>query len=141
AGTGQVLTTLGRALAVQVQPDGKIVAAGNSGDHFAVVRYNANGTLDTSFGSNGEVITAISKNSADLVEAMVLQADGKILVAGETNPSKTSNWDLALVRYNANGTLDASFGTGGKMTTHFATPLDSHWNPHTVNLTLDPNTT
>jgi uncharacterized delta-60 repeat protein len=141
AGSGEVMTMLGRALAVQVQPDGKVVAAGNSGDHFAVARYNANGTLDTSFGSNGEVITAISKNSIDLIEAMVLQADGKIIVAGETNPSKTSNWDLALVRYNANGTLDGSFGTGGKVTTHFATPLDSHWNPRNVALAVDPNTT
>jgi uncharacterized delta-60 repeat protein len=140
-GTGEMMTTPGRALAVQVQPDGKIVAAGNSGDHFAVVRYNANGTPDTSFGSNGVVITTISKNSIDLIEAMVLQADGKIVVAGETNPSKTSNWDLALVRYNANGTLDGSFGTGGKVTTHFATPLDSHWNPRSVTLAVDPNTT
>jgi uncharacterized delta-60 repeat protein len=140
AGTGEAITAPGgRALAVQVQPDGKIVVAGNSGSHFAVVRYNANGTLDTSFGSNGEVITSISKNSIDTGEAMVLQADGKIVVAGHTNPMHTTYEDLALVRYNANGTLDTSFGTGGMVTTHFALPLDGHWNPHNLNLAIDPN--
>jgi uncharacterized delta-60 repeat protein len=139
-GSGEVMTILGRALAVQVQPDGKIVAAGNSGGHFAVVRYNPDGTLDASFGSNGEVITTITKNSEDIGEAMVLQADGKIVVAGETNPMNTTYEDLALVRYNANGALDATFGTGGKVTTRFAAPLESGSNPPKVKMAIDPNT-
>jgi uncharacterized delta-60 repeat protein len=143
-GTGEVLTGPGRALAVQVQPDGKVVAAGyaygSSWRNLTVVRYNPDGTLDASFGSNGEVITAFSRGSTDVGEAMVLQADGKIVVAGETNPAKTTYNDLALVRYKANGTLDTSFGSGGKVTTRFVSPLDTSYDPRNVNLALDPNT-
>ena len=108
---------------MQVQPDGKVVAAGNSGDHFAVVRYNANGTPDTSFGSNGVVITTISKNSIDLIEGMVLQSDGKIVVAGVAGMGMAA--DFALARYNADGYLDAAFGVGGKVTTNsgFVDPI------------------
>jgi uncharacterized delta-60 repeat protein len=105
-----------------------------------VVRYNPDGTLDASFGSNGKVITGFSRGSNDTGEAMVLQADGKIVVAGETNPTKTTYEDLALVRYNANGTLDTSFGSGGKVTTRFASPLHPSFDPRNVNLALDPNT-
>lgn len=141
AGAGKVTTPLGIVMAVQVQPDGKVVAAGRSGEHFAVVRYNANGAPDTTFGSGGMVITTISKNSYDFIEAMVLQSDGKIVVAGETTPSRTSNRDVALVRYNANGALDASFGTGGIVTTHLPTPVDTHWDQRGVTLALDPNPT
>jgi len=143
-GTGMVLSDLGRALALQIQPDGKVLAAGwsieTSGSHFVVVRFNANGTPDASFGSNGEVITAISKNSSDIGEAMVFQSDGKIVLAGETKPNNTSFEDLALVRYNANGTLDTSFGLGGKVTMRFASPIHSSIDPRCVNLALDPNT-
>jgi uncharacterized delta-60 repeat protein len=143
-GTGKVLTSQGRALAVQVQPDGKVVAAGynytSTSQSFTVVRYNPDGTLDATFGSNGQVITGFSRASNDAGETMVLQADGKIVVAGETNPAKTSYEDLALVRYNANGTLDTSFGSGGKVTTRFASPLQSSFDPRNVNLALDPNT-
>ena len=143
-GTGKVLTGQGRAMAVQVQPDGKVVAAGytytSTSESFEVVRYNTDGTLDASFGSNGQVITAFGRGSNDTGEAMVLQADGKIVVAGETNPTKTAYEDLALVRYNANGTLDTSFGSGGKVTTRFASPLQPSFDPRNVNLALDPNT-
>ncbi len=139
-GTGEVMALQGAAWAVQVQPDGKVLAAGVSGGHFAVVRYNANGSPDTSFGSTGKVITTISKNSSDAGGAMVLQADGKIVVAGVTNPQNTTYEDLALVRYNANGTLDTSFGTGGKVTTRFAAPVVAGFSDSRVNLAIDPNT-
>jgi uncharacterized delta-60 repeat protein len=139
-GTGEVLSDLGRSLAVQIQPDGKVLAAGVSGTHFVVVRFKSNGAPDASFGSNGEVITAIGRNSSDIGEAMVLQPDGKIVVAGETKPNNTSYQDLALVRYNANGTLDTSFGSGGKVTMRFASPIQSSIDPRCVNLALDPNT-
>lgn len=141
AGTGKITTTLGKVMAIQVQPDGKVVAAGNNGVNFAVVRYNPNGTPDTLFGSGGMVVTAISKNSYDFIDAMVLQSDGKIVVAGQTIPWKTSNRDVALVRYNADGGLDASFGTGGKATTHLASPVDTHWDQRGVTLAIDPTPT
>ena len=143
-GSGEALAGLGRALAVQVQPDGKVVAAGyaygSSWESFEVVRFNPDGTLDASFGSSGKVITGFSRGSSDIGEAMVLQADGKIVVAGETKPTKTTYEDLALMRYNANGTLDTSFGLGGKVSMRFASPIQPSIDPRSVNLAFDPNT-
>ena len=118
-GTGKVVTDIGSGTndegsSVTVQGDGKIVVAGYSGNgssrDFAVVRYNTNGTLDTSFGTGGKLVTDIGSRTNDFGYSVTVWAD-KILVAGE------SNGDFAVVRYNANGTLDTSFGTGGKLVT------------------------
>lgn len=126
-GTGGKVTTgfnnAGRsdeALAVAVQPDGKILVAGTSdqgatGYDFALARYNADGTLDTTFGNVGRVTTSFG-NGADKAYALLLQPDGKIVLAGDSNQGASGN-DFALARYNANGTLDAAFGTGGKVLT------------------------
>ena len=99
---------------IALQADGKIVAAGyrfsGSFFHFALARYNSDGSLDASFGTGGKVVTALTAFD-DLARAVVIQADGKIVAAGEANA------DFALVRYNADGTLDASFGVGGKAVT------------------------
>jgi uncharacterized delta-60 repeat protein len=145
-GTGVVTTDLGSwldlAADVKVQPDGKVVVAGttyvggSSGNNFALVRYNADGTLDTSFGSKGEVLTDFSRGD-DTGYSLALQRDGKIILAGKT--VTTTNADLAVARYNSNGTLDTSFGTGGKMTLHFALPIQSS-SGRTVDLALDPGT-
>jgi uncharacterized delta-60 repeat protein len=120
-GTGQVLTNLGSgyemAEDVTVQPDGKIVAVGFSGGQFALVRYNADGSLDTSFGGTGKILGNISTGSTDRALRVSLQADGKIIVAG------ISNGALFLERYN-NSTLDTSFGTGGQVITQFPEGLD-----------------
>jgi uncharacterized delta-60 repeat protein len=131
--TGEVTTILttvqqgGAARDVAIQPDGKIVAAGYAaGSHqFAVVRYNPDGSLDASFGSQGIVLTNISKFSRDYAYSLGLQPDAKIVVAGITNPA-TVNAALAVVRYTSAGALDTSFGTGGKVTTQFASPLNSY---------------
>jgi uncharacterized delta-60 repeat protein len=140
-GTGQVTTNLGTttdvATAVVVQSDGKVVAAGYSGGDFAVVRYNANGTLDTSFGGTGKIITDFNRGS-DAGWSMALQADGKIVVAGVTVPLKTANGDLAVARYNPNGTLDTSFGTGGKTTLTLASSLYTGADP--VDVAIDTGT-
>lgn len=142
-GTGSVLAGAGHALAVQIEPDGRVLAAGlsaSTGGGFLVVRLNTNGTLDTNFGTKGQVTTVISKNSTDVGEAMILQPDGKIVVAGVTNPQNTSFQDLALVRYNANGSLDTTFGSGGKATTRLASPLASSYTSSQISLALDRGT-
>jgi uncharacterized delta-60 repeat protein len=120
-GTGGKVTTdfstfsdYGRS--VTLQSDGKIVVAGSTINDFAVARYNSNGSLDTSFGTGGKVTTDIN-GGFDTGYSVSLQSDGKIVVAGSTNFSGASSSDFALVRYNNNGSLDTSFGTGGKVTT------------------------
>jgi uncharacterized delta-60 repeat protein len=117
------------ARAIALQPDGKIVVAGEaqrldaSGFDFALARYNADGSLDASFGAGGKVTTGFG-SSFDNAHALALQPDGRIVVAGETIAVGTSN-DFALARYNADGSLDASFGVSGKVTTDFAGRADS----------------
>jgi uncharacterized delta-60 repeat protein len=112
---------------VVIQPDGKIVVAGGAfplftfaGD-FKVIRYNRNGSLDTSFGDGGIVTTIFPAGSYAFDVA--LQADGKILAAGthfvDFNPGDMSDTDFALARYNPNGSPDVTFGNGGQVTTDF----------------------
>ena len=101
---------------ITVQSDGKIVVAGqryntNSYD-FALARYNSDGSLDTAFGSNGLVTTAVS-GSWDAGFSVKIDADGKIVVAGGEANADGSGTDFALVRYNADGTLDSTFGAVG----------------------------
>ncbi|MFM7739828.1 MAG: delta-60 repeat domain-containing protein, partial [Planctomycetota bacterium] len=102
-----------------------IVVAGwahnGSNDDFALVRYNADGSLDTSFGTAGKVTTPVG-TSNDQGYSVTIQPDGKIVLAGSTHNG--SNWDFALVRYNADGSLDTSFGTGGMVTTPIGTNDD-----------------
>jgi uncharacterized delta-60 repeat protein len=112
--------------AVAVQRDGKVVAVGQStqnyGD-FAVMRVGRDGAPDTTFGSAGLVSTQVG-TGADVAQAVALQADGKILVAGSSVVSG-SGLDFALVRYTADGKLDASFGSGGIVTTAFGSDSDT----------------
>src|SRR5262249_9547165 len=103
--------------AMAVGPDGKVIVVGShyngSNYDFGVERYNANGTPDTSFGNNGSVVTDLTGQS-DQPDAVAVQSDGKIVVGGDwVNASGVD--DFALVRYNANGTLDTTFGSGGKV--------------------------
>lgn len=109
------------ASAVVIQPDGKIVVAGvtDAGhrDDFALARYNTNGDLDSTFGSGGKVLTDFFGQD-DVPGSIALQSDGKIVVAGTTF-SPVTNFDFAVARYNSNGSLDSSFGIGGKVTTDF----------------------
>src|SRR5262249_11182498 len=104
---------------------GKIVVAGffynGSNYDVAVVRYNADGTLDSGFDSDGKLTTALS-TSSDYAYAVAVQPDGKIVVAGHSYNG--SNYDVAVVRYNADGTLDASFDSDGKVTTPVGTSND-----------------
>jgi uncharacterized delta-60 repeat protein len=124
-GSGTVATRLdfqnGRG-ALALQTDGKIIVAGNnfsSGD-LTLVRYNANGTLDTSFGGTGIVATDFGADES--LDDFVIQPDGKILVEGKASSLDTS--DFLLFRYNSDGLLDTSFGTNGKVTTDFGNSAD-----------------
>ena len=114
---GKVFTAVGSgndfAYSVAIQTDGKIVVAGYSNQDFALVRYNTDGSLDTSFGTGGKVTTEVGSGTARAY-SVAIQTDGKIVAAGY---STSGNQDFALVRYNTNGTLDSNFGTGGKVTT------------------------
>jgi uncharacterized delta-60 repeat protein len=98
-----------------LQADGKIVVVGSvmngSTSHVALSRYNPDGRLDPTFGTSGRVPTVFAGTGNDVAHAAVLQPDGKIVVAG------SADGDLALARYNSNGTLDTSFGSGGKVVT------------------------
>ncbi len=113
------------AFAVALQPDGKIVAAGgavvgSSPFDFALTRYNPDGSLDPTFGTDGKATTDFG--GTDEALAMALQPDGKIVAAGQafTGSSPDFAVDFAVARYNPDGSLDSTFGTGGKVTTDFA---------------------
>jgi len=112
------------ALDVAVQADSKIVVVGVTDpggqvgkDDFALARFNADGTLDTSFGSGGKTSTDIA-GSTDIARRVRIQSDGKILVTGSairTASPTVSVTDFALVRYNSDGTPDATFSLDGKV--------------------------
>jgi uncharacterized delta-60 repeat protein len=104
--------------ALNLQSDGKIVASGFTSlsftdQSFCIVRYNIDGSIDTSFGTNGKVITDVNAANADLIYAQAIQQDGKIVVTG------TADTATVVARYNTNGTLDTTFGTNGITTTSF----------------------
>ncbi|GAA2230375.1 hypothetical protein GCM10010104_24650 [Streptomyces indiaensis] len=127
-GTGGKVTThftgdIGAAAgadAVAVQSDGKIITVGThrpspQNSDFAVARYNTDGSLDTTFGTGGTVITDFGDDAAAFDVA--LQSDGKIIAVGRSGVN--TYHDFALARYNPDGSLDTTFGTGGTVTTNF----------------------
>lgn len=113
---------------LDVQPDGRIVAAGwyftGANYYFALARYNSDGTLDTTFGGgDGIVTTDIAGSGISYSSCLAIQDDGKI-VAGGWYQAGASDYDFALARYNADGSLDATFGTGGIVITDMGTHND-----------------
>jgi uncharacterized delta-60 repeat protein len=109
--------------------NGKIVAVGGSGPasgadfRFALARYNDDGTLDTSFSGNGKLTTNFTAGY-DYAEAVDIQTDGKIVVAGGAGGS---GGKFAVARYNDDGTPDTSFHVDGKATANFTTGYDTAW--------------
>jgi len=106
----------GEAYSVAIQTDGKIVIGGFSessstnNDDFTLVRYDTTGNLDNTFGTDGIVTTEIRSDN-DVLESLIIQPDGKIIGVGWS--SDNPNDDIALVRYNSDGSLDHSFGISG----------------------------
>jgi uncharacterized delta-60 repeat protein len=119
-GLGQDMTILA---------DGKILIAGASVNiftqlaKFSVFKLNANGSRDTSFGSNGISTTSFSASN-DVALSISVQTDGKIVASGSSDFNVGSNSQIALARFNANGSLDTSFGTQGKVTTEIGSFID-----------------
>jgi uncharacterized delta-60 repeat protein len=112
---GEVTTDFGGAdvaTAVVRLPDGRFVVAGRSGQDFAVARYTFKGDPDTTFGTQGRVVTDFGGD--DRAEAVALQSDGRIVVAGR------SDGDFALARYTTTGGLDTTFDGDGRVTTDFS---------------------
>jgi uncharacterized delta-60 repeat protein len=124
ASSGRVVTDVGgdrdRARALVVQADGRIIVAGSSylapNDVFSAIRYNADGSLDLSFDTDGKVFTPVGASWAGANSA-VIQPDGKLLLAGYAYGGAYT--DFALVRYHPDGSLDTSFAGTGKLTTSF----------------------
>jgi uncharacterized delta-60 repeat protein len=135
---GLVTTSIGNTgfySAVAVQGDGRIVATGgaqfndNRSYDFAVARYLADGGLDPSFGEAGVATTSFGPGpfQDDYPRSILVQPDGRILVGGysETN-SVTSTGNFALARYNDDGSLDGTFGNGGKVVIDVHGTSDAH---------------
>jgi uncharacterized delta-60 repeat protein len=116
---GRVTTSIGLsndvARAMVIQSDGRIVLAGSSfsgaNDDYALVRYNSDGSLDTTFDGDGKVVSALNAGNESF-HAVAIQADGKILAAGRTETAL--GYRVASVRYNVDGSLDLSYDDNGK---------------------------
>jgi uncharacterized delta-60 repeat protein len=116
-------------------PDGKIMISGSIGlptefdTSFALLRFNSDGSVDSTFGNGGTVMTNIN-NDYDAAYALALQSDGKIVAAGKRgiqfNPTEQRKGNVALARYNPDGSLDTTFGNGGKVVNDFGQGLESY---------------
>lgn len=126
-GTNGIVTTSidgNGALAIAIQADGKILAAGYSQSIitlnvmlFTLMRYNTNGSLDPTFGTDGIVTTSIGEYGSR-ANGIAIQTDGKIVLAGESQTSGNFSPSVfALTRYNTNGSIDNTFGAAGIVTT------------------------
>lgn len=136
-GTGIQFTTVSSlasnmASGVAIQSDDKIVVTGTvlgadslSWD-FAVVRYNVDGSLDTTFGNGGIVTTTFSSGSAatnDFANAIAIDGNGRIVVVGDSSGGNSA--DVVVARYNTDGSLDTSFDGDGRMTLSYG-PADDY---------------
>ena len=119
--SGIVITPIGEGYdsgnSISIQQDGKIVVAGsasNGNDNdFAVVRYNIDGSLDSTFNKNGTVTTSIGEGSDESGRSVAIHDDGAIVVAGQNESGSECNY--AIVQYNNNGTLDSTFNKTGQI--------------------------
>ena len=129
SGDGKQTTDFGPfdlASGVAIQANGKIVVVGDGGsggaNDFALARYNANGSLDTTFSGDGKQTTDFggTGEQSEGAAGVALQADGKIVVVGAGGAgADVVHHDFALARYNPNGSLDTGFSGDGKQTTDF----------------------
>lgn len=132
------------ANAVAIDANGNILVAGATSQpnlgtstlNFALVRYTSDGKLDTTFGGGTGWVQTDFSGSSDTAHAMVLQPDGKIVLAGTAHQNTTGD-DFALARYNTDGSLDTTFGNGGKVTTNFSSAHTPDGIDDAFGLTID----
>src|SRR5439155_23771538 len=117
---GKVITFMpdrGWADQIAIQPDGKLVVSGFDGKDtvtdFGIVRYNTDGSLDTTFGPDGTGIVITDFGGQDYARAVILQPDGKILAGGSGANG------VARARYTSDGDVDATFGVVGQVTADY----------------------
>jgi len=122
---GLLGSSIGAARAVQIAGDGKILVAGHQNHDFALVRLDAAGLPDATFGTGGRTITPVSATNWDEVQAMALAADGKIVLAGWAYEGGSSSANCVVGRYGTDGLADPTFGAGGFVTTPVATGMRS----------------
>jgi uncharacterized delta-60 repeat protein len=108
-------------LGVRAEPGGTVIAAGQTLGAAAVARYEADGDLDPTFSGNGIADDPlISEPSGDFVSSGYIYPDGRILALGSTSLGERGGFNFGLARYNADGSLDSSFGSGGVATVSFS---------------------
>jgi len=123
---GKVVINLGSydvIKSIAILDNGKILVGGHSNKNFTLLRYESNGSLDPTFGSNGKVITDFG--GQDFIHSIIILNSGKFIAAGSTDNDGGLSHDFALARYNADGSIDTSFGNSGKVVTDFGTTSDS----------------
>lgn len=102
--------------------ENKILVGGRAGRDFLLLRYDWNGQLDPSFGGNGMTLLDLDQDSNDRAESLRVQNDGKVLLAGTSTGLKS---DFAAARFSATGSLDAGFGSAGKVLISFGSEADT----------------
>ena len=123
-----VLPAYSNAVDIAIQGNDKAVVLFSYGNDYGVVRFNTDGSLDTNFGTNGLAVINFQGRSTletqDTPHTILIQPNGKILVAGSTQTLPLGRSDFALARLNRNGNLDNTFGTNGIVRTDFSTGGD-----------------
>jgi len=110
-------------IGMALQQDGKILVVGG----LKLLRFNADGTPDSTFGTAGVVDVVLGNQSDDQAMDVVVQSTGKIVVAGSTSTAFVGSDDFALVRYNPDGTVDTTFGDSGHVKQDFFKSTDNIW--------------
>jgi len=106
------------ATSADLAPNGQIVAAGGW-EYFRVARFNSDGSVDTGFDGTGALFPGY-EGTARLASAVQVQKNGQVVAAGYVNDEGTSETDFAVARFDTDGSLDASFGGDGMVTTDFS---------------------
>jgi uncharacterized delta-60 repeat protein len=135
---GKVFDSAEAVSALAIQADSKVVTAGSSWhrgrNRFALARYTRRGRLDSTFGRGGKVVTDFGAGSSAHANAVAIQPDGKIAVAGGAVKNRSAKYGLALARYNADGSLDSSFGSRGRVETKVG-----DWDSEAYGLVVQPD--
>ncbi|MEP7302345.1 MAG: delta-60 repeat domain-containing protein [Caldimonas sp.] len=101
--------------------DGRLLIVGGTGADSFIVRLNANGSLDTTWAGSGMLSIDFGGGTNEYLAGVEVQADGKVLVGGSLIRNTPTRFEAFIARFNADGTLDASFGTAGKSVSNFGT--------------------